>query len=161
MHIQDLLERAKAHLLKAQEYQKRYFDRHRRHQEHQVGDWVLLNTSNLHLATVRKLRQWFVGPFKVLQRMGKTAYKLDLQGRFTGVHNVFHVSQLRPHVPGGSATEPPQPVEVEGEAHYEVRHCSSIERGVVEGNIWLGGQDMAQNMMSGCMKASWSMPRTC
>ena len=92
---------------------------------------MLLNTSNLHLATVRKLRQRFVEPFKVLQRVGKTAYKLDLQGRFTGVHNVFHISQLRPHVPGGSSTKPPQPVEVEGEAQYEVetllkhreRHC--------------------------------------
>ena len=116
-----MLQRAKAHLLKAQEHQKRHFDRHHRHQEHRVGDWVLLNTSNLHLATVRKLHQWFVGPFKVLQRVGKTAYKLDLQGHFTGVYNVFHVSQLRPHVPDESSTEPPQPVEVEGEAHYEVR----------------------------------------
>ena len=84
MRIQDLLERAKAHLPKAQEYQKRYFDRHHRHQEHEVGDLVLLNTRNLHLATVRKLRQWFVGPFKVLQHVGKTPYKLDLQGYFTG-----------------------------------------------------------------------------
>ena len=81
---------------------------------------MLLSTSNLHLATVHKLRQQFVGPFKVLQRVGKTAYKLDLQGRFTGVYSVFHVSQLRPHVPVGSSTEPPQLVEVEGEAHYEV-----------------------------------------
>ena len=80
---------------------------------------MLLTTSNLHLATVHKLHQWFVGPFKVLQRVGKTAYKIDLQGRFTGVHNVFHVSQLRP-VPGGSSTEPPQLVKVEDEAHYEV-----------------------------------------
>ena len=82
--------------------------------------WVLLSTSNLHLATVHKLSQWFVGIFKVLQRVDKIAYKLDLQGRFTGVDNVFHVSQLRPHVPSGSSTEPPQPVEVEGVAHYEV-----------------------------------------
>ena len=100
MHIQDLLERAKAHLLKAQEYQKRYFNRHHRHQEHQVGDWVLLNTSNVHIETVRKLRQRFVGPFKVLQCVGKTAYKLDLQVRFTGVHNVFYMFQLRPHLLG-------------------------------------------------------------
>ena len=92
LHIQDLLQRAKGHLLKAQEYQKRYFDCHHRHQEHEVGDWVLLSTSNLHLAAVCKLRQWFVGPFKVLQCVGKTAYKLDLQGWVTGVHNVFHVS---------------------------------------------------------------------
>ena len=80
----------------------------------------MLSTSNLHLATVRKLHQWFVGLFKVLQCIGKTAYKLDLQGCFTGVHNVFHVSQLMPHMPGGSSTEPPQPAEVEGEAYYEV-----------------------------------------
>ena len=110
-----MLKRAKAHLLKAQEYQKRYFDRHHRHQEHEVGDWVLPSISNLHLAAVRKLRQWFVGPFKVFQRVGRTAYKLDLQGRFTGVHNVFHVSQLKPHLPRGTSEEPPPPVEVEGE----------------------------------------------
>ena len=119
-HVQDLLGRARAHLEKAREYQKRYFDRHHRHQEHAVGDWVLLSTRNLHLAAVRKLRQRFVGPFKVLQRVGQTAYKLDLQGRFVGVHNVFHVSQLKPHVAGGSSAAPPEPVEVEGEPQYEV-----------------------------------------
>ena len=37
-----------------------------------------------------------------------------------GVHDVFHVSQLRPHVPGGSSAAPPDPVEVDGEAQYEV-----------------------------------------
>ena len=57
-----------------------------------MGDWVLLSTHNLHLATVRKLCQRFVGPFQVLQRVGQTAYKLDLKGRFVGVHDVFHVS---------------------------------------------------------------------
>ena len=76
---------------------------------------MLLSSSNLHLEAVRKLCQWFVGPFKVLQCVGKTAYKLDLQGRFTGVYNVFHVSQLKPHQPGGTYEEPPPPVEVEGE----------------------------------------------
>ena len=85
-----------------------------------MGDWVLLSTRNLHLATVRKLRQRFVGPFQVLQRVGQTAYKLDLKGRFVGVHDVFHVSQLRPHIPGGSSATPPDPVEIDGEAQYEV-----------------------------------------
>ena len=75
---------------------------------------------NLHLATVRKLRQRFVGPFQVLQLVGQTDYKLDLKGRFVGVHDVFHISQLRPHVPGGSSAAPPDPVE--GEAQYEVEY---------------------------------------
>ena len=106
--------------MKVQEYQKRYFDRHHRHQEHEVGYWVLLSTSNLYLATVRKLFQWFVGPFKVIQRVGKTANKLDLLGHFTGVHNVFHVSELKPHQPGGTSEEPLPPVEVEGKPQFEV-----------------------------------------
>ena len=127
--------------MKAQEYQKRYFDRHHRHQKHEVGDWVLLSTSNLHLATVLKLFQWFVGPFKVLQRVGKTAYKLDLQERFTGVYNVFHVSQMKPYQPGGTSEEPPPPVEVEGEPQFEVevllkhRTCGRGRQCLVR---WLG-----------------------
>ena len=76
--MQDLIGRARDHLEKAREYQKRYYDRHHRHQEHIGGDWVLLSTCNLHLAAVRKLCKHNVGPFKVLQRVGQCAYKLDL-----------------------------------------------------------------------------------
>ena len=46
----------------------------------------------LHLAGTRKLRSRFVGPFRVLERVGKTAYRLDLRGRFKDIYNVFHVS---------------------------------------------------------------------
>ena len=101
-----------------------------------MGDCVLLNTRNLHLATVRKLCQCFVGPFQVLQRIGQTAYKLDLKGRFVGVHDVFHVSQLRPHVPGGSSAAPPDPVEVDGEAQYEVE-CLLRHRAQRGGKVYL------------------------
>ena len=81
---------------------------------------MILTTRKLHLAAIRKLRQRYVGHFQVFQRVGQCAYKLDLEGRFVGVHDVFHVSQLRPHVPGGTSATPPDPVEVDGEAQYEV-----------------------------------------
>ena len=55
------------------------------------------------------------GTLPVLQRIVQCAYRLDLKGRFAGVHDVFHVSQLKPHIQGGSSAAPPQPVEVEGE----------------------------------------------
>ena len=57
---------------------------------------------------------------QVLQCIGQCAYRLDLKGRFAGVDDIFHASQLKPHIQGGSSATPPQPVEVEGEAQYEV-----------------------------------------
>ena len=42
-----------------------------------------------------KLIPRFTGPFEVLERVGPVAYRLDLPSNLTGIHNVFHVSQLR------------------------------------------------------------------
>ena len=79
---------------------------------------MLLSLKTLHLAGTRKLR--FVGPFRVMEHIGKTAYSLDLRGRIKDVHNVFHMSQLKKHLPGGSSINPPAPMQVEGEEHFKV-----------------------------------------
>ena len=66
----------------------------------------------------------FVGPFRVLQKIGKMAYKLDLsRGRYRqalwNIHDVFHVSLLRPHQDNGLGTDVP-PIDVDGEVEFEV-----------------------------------------
>ena len=67
-----------------------------------MGEEVLLSSKTLHLAGTRKLWARFLGLFRVLERVGKTTYRLDLRGRLKEVHNVFHISQLRKDTPGGS-----------------------------------------------------------
>ena len=81
---------------------------------------MLLPLKTLHLAGTRKLRARFLGPFRVIERIGNTAYRLDLRRRFKDVHNVFHVSQLRRHIPGGSYANPLETIQVKGKEHCEV-----------------------------------------
>ena len=67
----------------------------------------------------------FIGPFRVLQKIGKTAYKLDLSGgchrqALRSIHDIFHVSLLRPHQDNGLGTDVP-PIDVDGEVEFEVK----------------------------------------
>ena len=71
---------------------------------------MLLFSKTLNLAGTRKLRARLIGFFRVLERIEKIAYRLDLRARFKGVHSVFHMSQLKRHIPGGSSTSPPEPI---------------------------------------------------
>nr|GFA74008.1 putative reverse transcriptase domain-containing protein [Tanacetum cinerariifolium] len=42
-----------------------------------------------------KLNPRYVGPFKVLERIGDVAYKIDLPEELSRFHNTFHVSNLK------------------------------------------------------------------
>ena len=57
-------------LLRVQASQKRYADARRRDINYNVSDLVLLATKNLRLQGPRKLQDRFVGPFRVLQKIG-------------------------------------------------------------------------------------------
>ena len=68
------------------------------------------------------------------------SYRLQLTGRFTQLHPVFHVSQLAPFVGTGEGDLPP-PVLVDGEPQYEVDRI--IGHRVTRGGLkyivrWLG-----------------------
>ena len=98
-----------------------------------VGEKLLLSSKTLHFASTRKLRARFVEPFRVMEHIGKKAYMLDLRGRFKQIHNVFHLSQLKKHIPGGLSTTPPKPIQMEGEDHSEV---GDLLKHRSRGNSW-------------------------
>ncbi|GKF61581.1 hypothetical protein Tco_0181635, partial [Tanacetum coccineum] len=83
----------------ARERQKSYADLKRKLMEFQVGDKVKLKVSHwkgvVHFGKRGKLNPRYVGPFKVLEKVGEVAYKLELLEELSRVHNTFHVSNLK------------------------------------------------------------------
>ena len=67
-----------------------------------MGDWVLVSTKNIKLKVKQdtKLLPKFVGPVQITKCIGKVAYRVDLPHVWR-IHNVFHVSLLRKHIPRG------------------------------------------------------------
>ncbi|KAM6556474.1 hypothetical protein CsatB_003493 [Cannabis sativa] len=84
--------------------QKSYADLKRRDIEFKVGDHVFLRVTPRKGLSVKrfgkrgKLSPRYVGPFQILDRVGSVAYRIALPPSLSGVHNVFHVSQLRKYV---------------------------------------------------------------
>ncbi|GJW20896.1 hypothetical protein Tco_0031518 [Tanacetum coccineum] len=79
--------------------QKSYANLKRKPIDFQVRDKVMLKVS-LWKGVVRfgkrgKLNPRYVGPFKVLEKFGSVAYKLELPEELSRVHNTFHVSNLK------------------------------------------------------------------
>ncbi|GJT13798.1 putative reverse transcriptase domain-containing protein [Tanacetum coccineum] len=83
----------------ARDRQKSYADLKPKLIDFQVGDKVMLKVSPwkgvVRFGKQGKLNPRYVGPFKVLEKVGSVAYKLELPKELSRVHNTFHVSNLK------------------------------------------------------------------
>ena len=107
----------------AQDRQKSWSDLKRRPLEFCVGDKVFLKVSPtkgvIRFGKRGKLNPRFIGPYEVLERIGEVAYRLKLPQNLKGVHNVFHVSQLRQYVSDpGHVLEEEEEIGVEENLSY-------------------------------------------
>ncbi|GKE70528.1 putative reverse transcriptase domain-containing protein, partial [Tanacetum coccineum] len=83
----------------ARDRQKSYDDVRRKPLEFQVGDKVMLKVSPwkgvIRFGKRGKLNPRYIGPFKIISKVGIIAHRLELPERLSRVHSTFHISKLK------------------------------------------------------------------
>ncbi|KAI3813887.1 hypothetical protein L1987_18622 [Smallanthus sonchifolius] len=125
-----LIEIATILVLAAQDRQKSYADNRKRAIEFQVGDFVLLKISPWKGGVRKrgKLSPRFIGPFKVMARVGAVAYRLELQEGLNRLHNTFHVSHLRKCLADESTFVPLDDIELDEKLNYIEEPVAILDR---------------------------------
>ncbi|MCO5556364.1 hypothetical protein L7F22_009912 [Adiantum nelumboides] len=102
--MDEMIKKVKVAVEKTRAKQKKAADRHRHEVVFSLGDWVLLRFEKARLKKMKakerlfpKLNMRYYGPFQVCDRISDVAYRLKLPESWK-IHNVFHVSLLRPYV---------------------------------------------------------------
>ncbi|KAI3784374.1 hypothetical protein L1987_43473 [Smallanthus sonchifolius] len=121
-------------LLVARSRQKSYADKRRKPLEFQVGDLVLLKVSPwkgvVRFGKKGKLAPRFVGPFKILERIGKVADKLELPEGLSNIHPTFHVSNLKKCLADENLHIPLDKVHIEDTMHFVEKPVEIMDREV-------------------------------
>ena len=94
----------------------------RRLEEFEVGEQVLLRVSSMRgvvcFCTRGNLSPRFIGPYEILERVGKLTYRLALPNSLEKVHDVFHVSQLKRYLAATSHVLDPKTMELDENLSY-------------------------------------------
>ncbi|XP_071912335.1 uncharacterized protein [Coffea arabica] len=137
--VEEAYERVKVirqRLQTAQSRQKSYADHRRKDLEFEIGDKVFLRITPLkgkiRAGKGKKLQPRYIGPFNILQRIGKVAYRLELPASLSLIHDVFHVSLLKKYHPDPTHILPPEDVELDESLTYEERPIQILDRKVMD-----------------------------
>jgi len=126
--MRNALRSATEHLQRAVAKQKESADKHRRHDEFNIGDKVLLSTENLHIRLpeqTSKLLARRCGPFTITNKLSPLLYRLKLPDNWQVRCDVFHIDTLTryhesPNFPERAKRIRPVPLHVDGDTYYLV-----------------------------------------
>jgi hypothetical protein len=96
--VEEKVKQIQANILAAQFCQKSYTDKRRSPMEFEVGDHVYLRVSQMkgvcRFGINGKLAPHYISPYPIIDKYGPMSYQVELPSKLSGVHNMFHVSQL-------------------------------------------------------------------
>ncbi|GJZ49322.1 putative reverse transcriptase domain-containing protein, partial [Tanacetum coccineum] len=122
----------KEKLKAARDRQKIYADNRRKPLEFEVEDLVMLKVSPwkgvICFGKKDKLAPRYVGPFEILERVGPVAYRLRLLEELSGVHDTFHVSNLKKCLADASLHVPLDEIKVDKTLHFVEEPVEILDR---------------------------------
>ena len=92
-----------------------------------------------------KLGPCYIGPYKVIARVGKVAYHLELPDELSLIHNTFHVSQLRKCIVDKSMVIPLEDIQIDERLNYVEKPIAITDR----------KSRTSQNKMVNLVKVQW------
>ncbi|GJV93211.1 putative reverse transcriptase domain-containing protein [Tanacetum coccineum] len=123
----------KNHLLTARS-QQRYADVRRKPMEFDVGNMVMLKVSPwkgiIRFGKREKLSPRYVGPFKIIERIGPVAYQLELPEKIRSIHNTFHVSNLKKCLADENLVIPLEEIKLDDKLHFIEEPMEIMDREV-------------------------------
>ncbi|GJU08454.1 putative reverse transcriptase domain-containing protein [Tanacetum coccineum] len=109
-----------------------YADKRRKPLEFSVGDFVLLKVSPwkgvVRFEKKGKLAPRFVGPFEIIKKVGPVAYRLDFPKELNGVHDMFHVSNLKKCLADSTLQVPLDEIRVDAKLNFVEEPVKILER---------------------------------
>ncbi|GJW22689.1 putative reverse transcriptase domain-containing protein [Tanacetum coccineum] len=118
----------------ARDRQKSYADVRRKPLEFQVGDRVMLKVSPwkgvIRFGKRGKLNPRYIGPFKVLAKVGPVAYRLELPHQLSRVHSTFHVSNLKKCLSDEPLAIPLDELHIDDKLHFVEEPVEIMDREV-------------------------------
>ncbi|GKD00539.1 putative reverse transcriptase domain-containing protein, partial [Tanacetum coccineum] len=116
----------------ARDRQKSYADKRMKPLEFSVGDYVLLKLSPwkgvVRFGKKGKLAPRFVGPFEIVEKVGPVAYRLDLPDELNGVHDTFHMSNLKKYLADPTLQVPLDEIRVDAKLNFVEEPVEILER---------------------------------
>ncbi|GKA37546.1 putative reverse transcriptase domain-containing protein [Tanacetum coccineum] len=124
----------KNRLLTARSRQKNFADRRTKPLEFEVGDKVLLKVSpwkgTVHFGKREKLSPCYIGPFKILARVGPVAYTLELPKDLKGINSTFYVLNLKKCLAEGDVVIPMNEIQLDNKLHMIEEPMEVVDREV-------------------------------